>query len=199
MVAVNNVPQLVDIKGDSYAAIAPKQEPKKFNKWKKRMLCFLAGMDPYYIKCIKGGPFQPKTVEGDDKPKSQWTLDERRVVVQDQRLKSIIMSCIPDDIIESAISCETAKATLPNGDALRKFILEGPYTPSTVTIPTVPATDDSPKVPEQTVIETILNMYPENKENYQSENEAIHLLLSGKLEMKFTQLLMLARQLMTCG
>ncbi|GKC72760.1 hypothetical protein Tco_1118643, partial [Tanacetum coccineum] len=61
----------------------------------------------------------------------------------------------------------------------RKCILEGPYTPSTVTILVVPAIDDSPKVPEQTVIETILNMYPENKENYQSENEAIHLLLTG--------------------
>ncbi|GJY93714.1 hypothetical protein Tco_0509496 [Tanacetum coccineum] len=38
--------------------------------------------------------------------------------------------------------------TRPNGDALRKCILEGPYTPSTVTIPVVPATNDSPEVPE---------------------------------------------------
>ncbi|GKA92698.1 retrovirus-related pol polyprotein from transposon TNT 1-94 [Tanacetum coccineum] len=111
MAAVNNVPQLVDKKGGSYAAIAPKLEPGKFNKWKKRMLCYLARMEPYYLKCIKDGPFQPKTVEGDDKPESQWTPDERRVVVQDQRLKSIIMSCLPDDIMESVISCETAKAT----------------------------------------------------------------------------------------
>ncbi|GKC53744.1 hypothetical protein Tco_1076489, partial [Tanacetum coccineum] len=36
---------------------------------------------------------------------------ERRVVVQDQRLKSIIISCLPDDIMESVISYETAKAT----------------------------------------------------------------------------------------
>ncbi|GJT98249.1 hypothetical protein Tco_1093767 [Tanacetum coccineum] len=54
---------------------------------------------------------KPKTAEGDDKPESQWTPDERRVVIQDQRLKSIIMSCLPDDKIESVISCETAKAT----------------------------------------------------------------------------------------
>ncbi|GJT39272.1 hypothetical protein Tco_0939137 [Tanacetum coccineum] len=33
--------------------------------------------------------------------------------------------------------------TRPNGDALRKCILEGPYTPSIVTIPAVPATNDS--------------------------------------------------------
>ncbi|GJT00436.1 hypothetical protein Tco_0821605 [Tanacetum coccineum] len=75
------------------------------------MLCYLVGVEPYYIKCIKDGPFQPKIAEGDDKPESQWTPDERRVVVQDQRLKSIIMSCLPDDIIESVISCKIAKAT----------------------------------------------------------------------------------------
>ncbi|GKE26850.1 retrovirus-related pol polyprotein from transposon TNT 1-94 [Tanacetum coccineum] len=54
MVAVNDVPQLVDKRED--------------------------------------GPFQPKTVEGDAKPESQWTPDERTMIVQDQRLKSIIMS-----------------------------------------------------------------------------------------------------------
>ncbi|GJT90264.1 hypothetical protein Tco_1079109 [Tanacetum coccineum] len=68
-------------------------------------------MKPYYLKCIKDGPFQQKIAEGDDKPESQWTPDERRVVVQDQRLKIIIMSCLPDDIMESVISCETTKAT----------------------------------------------------------------------------------------
>ncbi|GJY71511.1 hypothetical protein Tco_0475214 [Tanacetum coccineum] len=55
------------------------------------MLCYLAGMETYYLKGIKDGPFQPKIVEGDDKPESQWTLNERRVVVQDQCLKSIII------------------------------------------------------------------------------------------------------------
>ncbi|GJZ23450.1 integrase, catalytic region, zinc finger, CCHC-type containing protein [Tanacetum coccineum] len=69
--------------------------------------------------------------------------------------------------------------TRPNGDALRKCILEGPYTPSTVTIPAVPTTEDSLEVPERTIVETILNMSPENKEHYQSEKEAIHLLLTG--------------------
>ncbi|GKE55601.1 hypothetical protein Tco_1494786 [Tanacetum coccineum] len=44
------------------------------------MLCYLVGMEPYYLKCIKDGPFQPKTVKGDAKPESQWTPDERRVV-----------------------------------------------------------------------------------------------------------------------
>ncbi|GKA32177.1 hypothetical protein Tco_0718544 [Tanacetum coccineum] len=67
MAAVNGVPQLVDKKG---------------------------GMEPYYIKCIKDGPFQPKTAKGDAK----------------------------HDIMESVISCETAKATWT--DLVHSF--EGP-------------------------------------------------------------------------
>ncbi|GKB39372.1 hypothetical protein Tco_0884314, partial [Tanacetum coccineum] len=63
-------------------------------------------------------------------------------------------------------------------DALRKCILEGPYTPSTVTIPAVPATDNSLAVPERTTVETILNMSPKNKAHFKSEKEAIHLILT---------------------
>ncbi|GKB68571.1 hypothetical protein Tco_0929983 [Tanacetum coccineum] len=73
MVAVNEVPQLVDKNGGSYNAIAPKLEPGKFNKWKKRMLCYLEGMEPYYLKCIKDGLFRPKTAEGDVKPEAKST------------------------------------------------------------------------------------------------------------------------------
>ncbi|GKD42427.1 hypothetical protein Tco_1267072 [Tanacetum coccineum] len=69
--------------------------------------------------------------------------------------------------------------TRPNGDALRKFILKGPYTPSTIIIPAIPAIDDSPEVPERTAIKTLLNISPENKDHYQSEKEVIHLLLTG--------------------
>ncbi|GJX43795.1 retrovirus-related pol polyprotein from transposon TNT 1-94 [Tanacetum coccineum] len=68
--------------------------------------------------------------------------------------------------------------TRPNGDALRKCILQGPYTPSTVTIPAVPATYDTPTVPERTTIKIILNMSPENNAHYESEKEVIHLLLT---------------------
>ncbi|GKG53006.1 hypothetical protein Tco_0550118, partial [Tanacetum coccineum] len=69
--------------------------------------------------------------------------------------------------------------TRPNGDALRKGILEGPYKLTTVTIPAVPATDDSLEVLERIAVETLLNMSLENKEHYQSEKEAIPLLLTG--------------------
>ncbi|GJY79336.1 hypothetical protein Tco_0485137 [Tanacetum coccineum] len=54
----------------------------------------------------------------------------------------------------------------------------GPYTPSTVIFLAVPATDNSPAVPERTTVETILNMSPENKAHFESKKEAIHLILT---------------------
>ncbi|GJY38454.1 hypothetical protein Tco_0424818 [Tanacetum coccineum] len=69
--------------------------------------------------------------------------------------------------------------TRPNGDALRKCILKGPYTPTIVTTPAVPATENSPAVPEQTTVETVMNMTPENRAHFELEKEAIHLILTG--------------------
>ncbi|GKA02432.1 hypothetical protein Tco_0675097 [Tanacetum coccineum] len=65
-----------------------------------------------------------------------------------------------------------------NGDALKKCILKGPYTPSTVVIQVVPATKNSPEIPEHTAVETILNMSPANKAHFKSEKEAIHMILT---------------------
>nr|GEY36513.1 hypothetical protein [Tanacetum cinerariifolium] len=53
----------------------------------------------------------------------------------------------------------------------------GPYTPTTIVVLAVPATDDSPAVPEHTTVETPMNMSPENKAHYESVKEAIHLIL----------------------
>nr|GEX31803.1 hypothetical protein [Tanacetum cinerariifolium] len=55
----------------------------------------------------------------------------------------------------------------------------GPYTPTTVVVPAVPTTDDSLAIPEHTTVETPINMSPENKAHYQSEKEAIDLILTG--------------------
>nr|GEU57821.1 Gag-Pol polyprotein [Tanacetum cinerariifolium] len=41
---------------------------------------------------------------------------------------------------------------LPNGDALRKCILSGPYKPTTVLVQAVAATDDSLVIPEHTTL-----------------------------------------------
>nr|GFA51851.1 hypothetical protein [Tanacetum cinerariifolium] len=45
--------------------------------------------------------------------------------------------------------------------------------------PAVPATADSLAIPKQTAVEKILTMSSENKAHYESEKEAIHLLLTG--------------------
>nr|GEW35944.1 integrase, catalytic region, zinc finger, CCHC-type, peptidase aspartic, catalytic [Tanacetum cinerariifolium] len=69
--------------------------------------------------------------------------------------------------------------TRPNGEALRKYILGGPYKPTTVLVQDVEANDDSSAIPEHTTVETPMNMYPENKAYFLTEKEAIHLILTG--------------------
>nr|GFB17011.1 hypothetical protein [Tanacetum cinerariifolium] len=66
----------------------------------------------------------------------------------------------------------------PNGEALRKCILNGPYIPTTVLVQAVAATDDSSGIPEHTTAKTPLNMSPANKTYFESKKEAIHLILT---------------------
>ncbi|GJX89447.1 retrovirus-related pol polyprotein from transposon TNT 1-94 [Tanacetum coccineum] len=69
--------------------------------------------------------------------------------------------------------------TKTNGEGLRKCILDGPYMPTTVLVQAVAATEGCSAVPQHTIVETVLDMSPENKEHFQSEKEAIFLLLTG--------------------
>ncbi|GKC22243.1 hypothetical protein Tco_1024393 [Tanacetum coccineum] len=90
----------------------------------------------------------------------------------------VVVDKLPDDeIVDPRLALYID--TRPNGDALRKCILKGPYTPTTVIILAVPATDNSPVVPERTTVEIVLNMSPKNKVHFESEKEAIHLILTG--------------------
>ncbi|GJT36357.1 hypothetical protein Tco_0926776 [Tanacetum coccineum] len=54
-----------------------------------------------------------------------------------------------------------------------------PYTLTIVTTRVVPVTEDSPAVPEQTTVETAMNMTPKNRAHFESEKEVIHLILTG--------------------
>nr|GFB05086.1 hypothetical protein [Tanacetum cinerariifolium] len=54
-----------------------------------------------------------------------------------------------------------------------------PYTLYTVVVPAVPAIENSPAVPKHTTIETLQTMSFKNKDHYESEKEAIHLILTG--------------------
>nr|GEV02480.1 retrovirus-related Pol polyprotein from transposon TNT 1-94 [Tanacetum cinerariifolium] len=69
--------------------------------------------------------------------------------------------------------------TRPNGEALRKCILSGPYKPTTVLVHAVEAIDNSPVVAEHTTVETPANMSPKNKARFLAEKETIHLILTG--------------------
>nr|GFD42901.1 hypothetical protein [Tanacetum cinerariifolium] len=69
--------------------------------------------------------------------------------------------------------------TRPNGEALRKCILRGPYKPTTVLVQEVDATDNSLAISEHTTVETPMNISPENKAHFQAEKESIHLILTG--------------------
>nr|GEV40691.1 hypothetical protein [Tanacetum cinerariifolium] len=69
--------------------------------------------------------------------------------------------------------------TRPNGEALRKCILSGPYIPTIVLVQDVEATDDSSAIPEHTTVETPINMSPKNKAHFEAEKEAVHLILTG--------------------
>nr|GEX39349.1 hypothetical protein [Tanacetum cinerariifolium] len=86
--------------------------------------------------------------------------------------------------------------TRPNGEALRKCILSGPYKPTNVLVQAVDATDDSPAFPKHTTVKTPINMSPENKAHFEAGKEAIHLILTGIRDEIYV---MLAKQLRKCG
>ncbi|GJU27757.1 retrovirus-related pol polyprotein from transposon TNT 1-94 [Tanacetum coccineum] len=107
--AVVEVPQTLEYKGGQLNA-APVLEVENFTNWKKRFMCHIIGIEPQFENIIKNGPFIPMTA-GQRKPEGQWTRDERKAANLDQRLKSLIMSILPDDQINSVINCLTAKST----------------------------------------------------------------------------------------
>ncbi|GKB22961.1 hypothetical protein Tco_0862362, partial [Tanacetum coccineum] len=54
---------------------------------------------------------QPPCYSATRNPETQWTPEERKTANLDQRLKSLIMSVLPDDQMNSVINCLTAKST----------------------------------------------------------------------------------------
>ncbi|GJZ31694.1 hypothetical protein Tco_0576741 [Tanacetum coccineum] len=62
---------------------------------------------------------------------------------------------------------------------LKKCIFNGPYVMTRVLVPTKPATEIDPPVPEHTVQETYENTLPENRAYIDAKAEAIHMILSG--------------------
>nr|GEV91661.1 retrovirus-related Pol polyprotein from transposon TNT 1-94 [Tanacetum cinerariifolium] len=122
MAAISNVPQLVDKKEGSYSAVVPCLKPGKINKWKKRMLCSLTRMEPYYIQCIKDGPSKPKIAEDDimesfiscEIAKSTWTelvykfegpYDTKENKIMDLKLEYQTFRAKPSESLSQTYTC----------------------------------------------------------------------------------------------
>ncbi|GJY64588.1 retrovirus-related pol polyprotein from transposon TNT 1-94 [Tanacetum coccineum] len=87
---------------------------KDFTSWKVRFLVFFDGLEPYILKTLEDGPFVPmsslSTTENPlSKRQNQWSNAESRQANEYKRLKSIIISCLPNDVMKSIIKCKTAK------------------------------------------------------------------------------------------
>ncbi|GKD24779.1 hypothetical protein Tco_1230993 [Tanacetum coccineum] len=106
---VVEVPQTLKYRGGQLNA-APVLEVENFTNWKKRFMCHIIGIEPQFENIISNGPFIPMAA-GQRKPEAQWTADERKAANLDQRLKSLIMSVLLDDQMNSVINCLTAKST----------------------------------------------------------------------------------------
>nr|GFB74435.1 hypothetical protein [Tanacetum cinerariifolium] len=109
-----NLPQLLDSRGRSHVINVPSFDKEDFTSWKVRFLVFLDGLEPYLLKTLEDGPFVHMSSMSTSKnplPKrqNQWSNAESCLANQDKRLKSIIISCLPNDVMKSVIKCKTAK------------------------------------------------------------------------------------------
>ncbi|GKG15299.1 hypothetical protein Tco_0354899 [Tanacetum coccineum] len=70
----------------------------------------IIGIEPQFENIISNGPYIPMAA-GQRKPETQWTPEERKAANLDQGLKSLIMSMLANDQMNSVINCLTAKST----------------------------------------------------------------------------------------
>nr|GEU65803.1 retrovirus-related Pol polyprotein from transposon TNT 1-94 [Tanacetum cinerariifolium] len=87
-----NLPQLLDSRGGSYVTNVPAFDKEDFTN----------------------GPFVPmSSLSTSENPltkhQNQWSNAESRLANQDKRLKNISVSCLPNDVMKSAIKYKTAK------------------------------------------------------------------------------------------
>ncbi|GJV16380.1 hypothetical protein Tco_1361703 [Tanacetum coccineum] len=73
-------------------------------------MCHIIGIEPQFKNIISNGPYILMAAS-QRKQETQWTLEERKAANSDHRLKSLIMSVLPDDQINSVINSLTAKST----------------------------------------------------------------------------------------
>nr|GEU73431.1 retrovirus-related Pol polyprotein from transposon TNT 1-94 [Tanacetum cinerariifolium] len=78
--------------GGSHVKNVPDFDVEDFSSWKDKFLVYLNGLDPYLLEILENKHF------------------DRRLANQDKRLKSIIISCLPNDAMKYLIKCTTAQS-----------------------------------------------------------------------------------------
>ncbi|GJU16571.1 hypothetical protein Tco_1144537 [Tanacetum coccineum] len=110
-----NLLQLLNSRGGSHVTNVPKFNKEDFTSWKVRFLVYLDDLKPYLLEILKDGPFVPllnlfTPTNPLPKPQKQWSHVDKCLANQDKRLKSIIISYLPNDVIKSVIKCKTTKS-----------------------------------------------------------------------------------------
>ncbi|GJZ77898.1 hypothetical protein Tco_0642570 [Tanacetum coccineum] len=110
----DNRPQLLNSRGGSHVSNVLKFDKDDFTSWKIRFLVFLEGLKPYLITTLEEGHFVPLSILSTltnplPKRQNQWTNSESHLANQDKRLKSIIIDCLPNDVMKSIIKYKSAK------------------------------------------------------------------------------------------
>ncbi|GKA04915.1 hypothetical protein Tco_0684035 [Tanacetum coccineum] len=110
-----DLPQLLDSRGGSHVTNVSAFDVEDFSSWKDRFLVYLDGLEPYLLEILENGPFVPKSLLSTStniflKPQKQWSHEDKRLANQDKKLKSIIISCLPNDVMMSVIKCTSAKS-----------------------------------------------------------------------------------------
>ncbi|GJX45058.1 hypothetical protein Tco_0261734 [Tanacetum coccineum] len=107
--------QLSQLAGGSYVTNVPEFDKEDFTSWKVRFLVYLDGLEHYLLKILEDGPFVPMSssstsIDHLPKPQKQWSHADKRLANRDKILKSIIISCLSNDVMKFVIKCKTDKA-----------------------------------------------------------------------------------------
>ncbi|GJU89587.1 hypothetical protein Tco_1302010 [Tanacetum coccineum] len=114
VVGEENLPQLLNSMGGSYVTNVPQLDVEDFNSWKDKFLIYLDGLEHFLLEILENGPFIPKSTTSTPenflpKPQNEWIAVDRRLANQDKRLKSIIISCLPNGTKKAVIKCSNAR------------------------------------------------------------------------------------------
>nr|GEY55804.1 putative ribonuclease H-like domain-containing protein [Tanacetum cinerariifolium] len=110
----DNLLQLLDSRGGSHVTNVLAFDKDDFTSWKIRFLVFLDGLEPYLITTLEDGLFVPMSNLSTPtntllKRQNQWSNNESHLANQDKRLKSIIIRCLPNDVIKYVIKYKSTK------------------------------------------------------------------------------------------